>query len=53
MDRASVIERFYQCLTCQYTEICNLGDEAEDEQGMCKEYQMDVIVAMKLAGIKK
>mgnify|MGYP003312863266 CR=1 FL=1 len=53
MDRASDEERMFQCLTCQHTEICNLDEEAEDERGMCKEYQMDVKVAMRLAGIRK
>lgn len=39
MDRASDNERLYQCLTCKFTEICDLDEKAEDERGLCKEYQ--------------
>ncbi len=49
MDRASDKERMYQCLTCVYTEICNLDENAEDERGLCKEYRMNEAIARKLA----
>lgn len=48
MDRASDEERMFQCLTCQHIDICELDEEAEDEQGMCKEYRMDTKVTAKL-----
>lgn len=39
MKRASDNERFYQCLTCKFTESCELDEKAEDERGLCKAYQ--------------
>ena len=47
MLRASDGERFYQCLTCVYIEICNLDEKSEDERGMCKEYCPDKVLQKK------
>lgn len=41
--KASDKERFYQCLTCKFTEVCNLDEKAEDERGLCKKYQLNKI----------
>lgn len=49
MDRASDEERMFQCLTCLFTEICNLDESAEDERGLCKEYQINETIARKFA----
>lgn len=41
-------ERLYQCLTCRFTEICNLDESAEDDRGMCKQYQKDESIEKKI-----
>ena len=38
MERASDIERFFQCFTCCNLENCNLDEKAEDKRGMCTEH---------------
>lgn len=48
MDRASNKERFLQCLTCKYTELCTLDEKAEDERGLCKEYVKSEEITGKL-----
>ena len=48
MERASSKERFYQCLTCLYTEICDLDEDTEDERGLCKEYGRNEEVIKRL-----
>ena len=47
-EKASDKERFYQCLTCVYTEICNLDEKAEDERGLCKQYLLDKNIENKI-----
>lgn len=41
MERASDIERFFQCLTCCHIENCNLDEKAEDKRGMCTEHSLE------------
>lgn len=53
MDRASNEERLCQCLTCRYTEICNLDEDSEDERGLCKEYRADEGIVRALINIKE
>lgn len=48
MNKASDKKRFYQCLTCMYTETCELDEKAEDEQGMCKQYKKDNTMVKKI-----
>ena len=47
MDRASNKERLYQCLTCKYTEVCTLDEEAEDRRGLCKTYEKSEEITAK------
>lgn len=45
---ASDIERLCQCLTCDFTEICNLDENAEDDRGMCKQYRKNESISKKI-----